>query len=100
VCQQGAFTPIGSPESKGFAIPLKSQPVLKFVYTNHKNGVCIYTSQNEKIPTANPPKRRGKTVGIFNAAFIKTEEIYASHNAAAIRFSEHCLVSLPREKGE
>jgi len=71
VCQQGAFTPIGSPESEESAIPLKTQPVLKSVYTNRENGVCIYTSQNEKIPTVDPPARRGKTVGISNAAFIK-----------------------------
>ena len=32
-------------------------------------------------------------MGIFNAAFMKPGEIHASHNAAAIRFSEHRLVS-------
>ena len=37
-------------KKKESAIPLKSQPVLKSVYTNWKNGVCIYTSQNAKIP--------------------------------------------------
>ena len=84
VCQQGAFTPIGNPESKESAIPLKSQPVLKSVYTNRKNGVCIYTSQNAKIPTVDPPVRRGKTVGIFTAAFIETGVIHASRTAATV----------------
>ncbi|MEF2838112.1 MAG: hypothetical protein U0N82_10360, partial [Oscillospiraceae bacterium] len=49
---------------------MKSQPVSKSVYTNQKNGVCIYTSQNEKIPTVSTPIRIGKTVGISYAAFI------------------------------
>ena len=78
MCQQGVFTPIGNPESKESAIPLKSQPVLKSVYTNRKNGVCIYTSQNAKIPTVDPPARRGKTVGIFNTAFMKSKLIHVS----------------------
>ena len=92
VCQQGAFTPIGNPEVKEPAVPLQSQPVLKSVYTNRENGVCIYTFQNEKIPTVDPPIRRGKTVGIFYAAFIGTGEIHASPTAAALQFSEHSSV--------
>ena len=43
---------------------------MKSVYTNRKNGVCIYTSQNAKIPTVDPPVRRGKTVRILGVAFI------------------------------
>ena len=84
MCQQGAFTPIGNPEVKEPAVPLQSQPVLKSVYTNRENGVCIYTSQNEKIPTVDPPARRGKTVGIIYAAFIELGEIHASPTAAAV----------------
>ena len=84
MCQQGAFTPIGNPEVKEHAVPLQSQPVLKSVYTNRENGVCIYTFQNEKIPTVDPLVRRGKTVGIFYAAFIGTGETHASHTAAAV----------------
>jgi hypothetical protein len=41
---------------------------LKSVYTNQENGVCIYTSPNEKIPTVDPPARRGRPVGIADAA--------------------------------
>ena len=48
------------------AIPLKS------VYTNHENSVCIYTSQNAKIPTLDPPVWRGKTVGIFKCRIHRT----------------------------
>jgi len=44
-----------------------------------KKGVCAYISQNAKIPTVDPPTRRGKTVGIFNAAFIKTGNPCATH---------------------
>ena len=84
VCQQGAFTPIENPEVKEHAVPLQSQPVLKSVYTNRENGVCIYTSQNEKIPTVDPPRRGGKTVGISCAAFIDTGEIHASRTTAAV----------------
>ena len=61
-------------------------------YTNRNNGVCIYTSQNAKIPTVDPPVRRGKTLGIFNAAFIELGEIHASPTAAAMQFSEHAPV--------
>ena len=92
VCQQGAFTPIGNPESKESAIPLKSQPVLKSVYTNWKNGVCIYTSQNAKIPTVDPPARRGKIVGILGVAFIGTVEIHASRTATTIRMQNTCIL--------
>jgi len=76
--------PIGNPESKESAIPLKSQAVLKSVYTNRKNGVCIYTFQNTKIPTVDPPKWRRKTVGILGVAFIGTREIHASQSAHRI----------------
>lgn len=41
----------------------------------------------QKIPTVNPPVR-GKTAGIFNAAFMETIEIYASRTAAAVQVSE------------
>ena len=91
VCQQGAFAPIGNPESKESAIPLKSQPVLKSVYANRENGVCIYTSQNAKIPTVDPPARRGKTVGILGVAFIGTEEIHASQSAHRITGGCGCV---------
>ena len=57
VCQQGAFTPIGNPEVKEHAVPLQSQPVLKSVYTNWENGVCIYTSQNAKTPQISSNKK-------------------------------------------
>ena len=84
VCQQGAFTPIGNPEVKEHAVPLQSQPVLKSVYTNRENGVYIYTSQNAKIPTVDPPARRGKPVGILGVAFIGTREIHAAQSAHRI----------------
>ena len=80
---------IGNPRSQGTCSPFTIPAVLKSVYTNRENGVCIYTSQNEKIPTVDPPVRRGKTVGIFNATFIGTIEIHASHSGAALHFSYH-----------
>ncbi|MBR2309497.1 MAG: hypothetical protein IKA47_03055, partial [Oscillospiraceae bacterium] len=54
------------------------------VYTIRENGACIYTSQNEKIPTVDPPARRGKPVGILGVAFIGTREIHASQSAHRI----------------
>jgi len=36
-----------------------------------KKGACAYISQNAKIPTVDPPARRGKSVGIFNAALME-----------------------------
>jgi len=65
VCQQGVFTPIGNPRIKGICNPFEIPAVLKSVYTNREKGVCIYTSQNVKIPAVFPPMRRGKTVGIL-----------------------------------
>ena len=53
-------------------------------YTNRNNGVCIYTFQNTKIPTVDPPKWRRKTVGILGVAFIGTREIHASQSAHRI----------------
>jgi len=46
-----------------------------------KKGVCAYISQNAKIPTVDPPISRGKTVRIFNAAFVRTREIFMRHIA-------------------
>ena len=53
----GRFRPYWKPRSKGTSSPFTIPAVLKSVYTNRKNGVCIYTSQNTKIPTVDPPKR-------------------------------------------
>ena len=89
----GRFHPYWKPRIKGICHPFEIPAVLKPVYTNRKNSVCIYTSQNAKIPTVDPPVRRGKTVGIFNVAFIRTREIHASRTAAALQFSEHSPVS-------
>ena len=61
----GRFRPYWKPRIKGICHPFEISAVLKSVYTNRENAVCIYTSQNEKIPTVDPPARRGKTVGIF-----------------------------------
>ena len=82
----GRFHPYWKPRIQGICHPFEIPAVLKSVYTNRKNGVCIYTSQNTKIPTVDPPIRRGKTVGIFNAAFIETGKCHASRTAAALRF--------------
>ena len=51
-----------------------------------KKGVCAYISQNIKIPTVDPPISRGKTVGIFNAAFIEWE-IFMRQDGANGQFS-------------
>ena len=82
----GCFHPYWKPRIKGICHPFEIPAVLKPVYTNRKNGVCIYTSQNAKILTVDPPIRRGKTVGIFNAAFIGTGNIHASRTASAVHF--------------
>jgi len=74
----GCFHPYWKPGIKGICHPFEIPAVLKSVYTNQENGICIYTFQNAKIPTVDPPARRGKTVGLFNAAFIVTGEIHAS----------------------
>src|SRR5699024_8095949 len=52
----------------------------RFERNAHKGKmVCEHSSQNVKIPTAVPPARRGKTVGIFNAAFTGTGENFIRH---------------------
>ena len=56
------------------------------------NGVCIYTSQNAKIPTIDPTVRRGKIVGILGVAFIGTVEIHASLTATTIRMQNTCIL--------
>ena len=42
-----------------------------YLYPQTEKRVRDYRSINAKIPTVDPPIRRGKTVGIFNAAFIE-----------------------------
>jgi len=79
--------PYWKPRSKGTCSPFTIPAVLKSAYTNRKNGVCIYTCQNAKIPTVDPPTRRGKTVGILGVAFIEPREIHASPTAAAVHFT-------------
>jgi len=58
---------------------------LKSVYTNQKSGVCIYTSQNAKIPTVNPPIRGGKTVGIFNNSVREFDIQQIEHSRVFLR---------------
>ena len=53
------------------AIPEFMQYNIIELDTKRKNGVCIYTSQNAKIPTVDQTVRRGKTVGISNAALME-----------------------------
>ena len=60
----GCFHPYWKPGSQGTCSPFTIPAVLKSVYTNRKNGVCIYTSQNTKIPTVDPPTER-KDCGDF-----------------------------------
>jgi hypothetical protein len=53
------------------------------LYNPSRFEICIYKPEKRclylhipkrKIPTVDPPIRRGKTVGIFNAAFIGTKK--------------------------
>lgn len=88
MCQR-ALSPLLDTQNQGNSHPFGNPAVLVSVYTNRENGVCIYTSQSAKIPTVDPPTRRGKTVGILNAALIEPGEIHASPIAAAMHFSEH-----------
>jgi len=84
----GCFHPYWKPGGKGTCSPFTIPAVLKSVYTNHENSVCIYTSQNAKIPTVDPPMKRGKTVGFFNAAFMRTREKFMLHMSALRKGSE------------
>ena len=68
----GCFHPYWKPRIKGSAHPFEIPAVLKSVYTNRENGICIYTSQNVKIPTVFPSDKERKDCGDFDAAFTKT----------------------------
>ncbi len=74
----GRFSPLLETQSqrncRPFGIPAR------FEMSTHKwKMVCGHSFQNAKIPTAVPPARRGKTVGIFNAAFTGTGENFIRH---------------------
>ena len=87
-CANGAFSPLLETRNQRNPQSLYNPGCFEICTHKLKKGVCAYISQNTKIPAAVPPIRRGKTVGIFNAAFIETGEIHASHTATALQFSK------------
>ena len=59
-----------TPKSRN--LPSLYNPSRFEIYTHKlKKEVCAYISQNTKIPTVDPTVRRGKTVGISNAALME-----------------------------
>ena len=93
----GCFHPYWKPRSKGTCSSFTIPAVLKSVYTNRKNGVCIYTSQNTKIPRAFLRKEDEFSGDFLYAAFIEAGEIHASHTAAAMRVFKILIRILVRE---
>ena len=73
---------------KGTCSPFTIPARLRICTHNLKNGFVLTDHNRKKIPSGSLQKG-GKTVGIFNAAFIETGEIHASRTAAALQFSEH-----------
>jgi len=94
----GRFRPYWKPRIKGICHPFEIPAVLKSVYTNRENDVCIYTSQNAKIPTVDPPTRRGKTLGIFKCRIHRTERnSCVTHRCGAAIF--RTLTRVPAKVG-
>ena len=70
----GRFHPYWKPGIKGICYPFENPAVLKSVYTNRKNGVCIYTSQNTKSPQSILRQGEERLWGLSYAAFMRTRE--------------------------
>jgi hypothetical protein len=70
----GRFHPYWKPRIKGIFHPFEIPA--RFEICIYKPGKrCLHLHiPKRKIPTVDPPIRRGKTVGIFNAAFIGTKK--------------------------